>query len=315
MAAEAEEESQEQMEARHEAEDRELEERVLSHLEAVKASSGKGKKAKEKTEAAERDVEQWRYELRTRQQEERDALEERQAGAAEHAAPAARQEPAKPAATETGASKEAEEEAERVLRKKEKALKKRQLRSKKELDREEELERKQREAGPSARELELAAIAAQLAGLKPPLRVLEVTGDGHCLYRAVADQLRRFRPELHIWAKGPDRAHEEMRALCADALRLRSGEYEPFAELNDDEDFSSYCDRVENSADWGGELELRALADQLGAQVLVHRAGEPEPLVLGRAGTGAPLHVSYHQHWLALGEHYNSAALHESEGG
>jgi len=175
------------------------------------------------------------------------------------------------------------------------------------------LEKEKLNAGPSQRALEREAISQQLSKQTPPLAVLEVIGDGHCLYRALADQLRRFRPDLHQWAKAPDAAHEEMRAVCARALRERRDSYEPFAELVDGEDFAGYCSRVERSADWGGELELRALADELHARILVYRADSPAPLELGedRRG-GEPLRVTYHRHWYALGEHYNSAVLAES---
>jgi len=90
-------------------------------------------------------------------------------------------------------------------------------------------------------------------------------------------------------------------------LRKGSENFSPFAELADGEDFEGYCSRVEKSADWGGELELRALADELCVRIVVHRADE-EPLVLGeKASAEDPqLQVAYHQHYYALGEHYNS---------
>ena len=54
-----------------------------------------------------------------------------------------------------------------------------------------------------------------------------------------------------------------MRRVCADSLRKSTESYAPFAELQEGEDFEGYCHRVETSSDWGGELELRALADAL----------------------------------------------------
>lgn len=99
--------------------------------------------------------------------------------------------------------------------------------------------------------------------------------------------------------------HEEVRLICAKALREHPDDYAPFAELADDEDYAGYCSRVDETAAWGGQLELRAIADALGARIIVHRAEDSEPLVLG-VGEGAPLQISYHQYYYALGEHYNS---------
>eukprot|EP00439_Symbiodinium_sp_Y106_P060456 s2496_g8.t3 len=167
------------LEARHEKEIADLEERAKAHVEKVKETAGKGKKAKQAIETAEREVDQWLYDLRERQKEELEELAERLSGHPKEAA----------AAKEEKASEEPsaeDDEAERARRKKEKAQKKRQNRADKE---------------------------ARMA----------------------------FRGDRHVEG------------------------YAPFAELKEGEDFEGYCGRVESSADWGGELELRALADALKA--------------------------------------------------
>lgn len=297
-------ETREQLLARQEAEEEELEERVRAHLEPHLAG-GKSKKAKAAADAAEREVEQWRYEMSERHREELEALEEGAAPAAEDAESSGK------AAAEAAAPVVSPEESEaaKVQRKKEKAQQKKQNRAQKAKDKEEEIEREKANAGPSQRELELAKLTVQLAKEKPHLAVHEVMGDGHCLYRAVADQIRRYRPDLHSWNKSADLAHEEVRVLCAQALRKGKDDYECFAELKDGENYQGYCSRVENSADWGGHLELRALADTLRVQILVYRAGE-DPITLGNSsGKDVPLRLTFHQFWFALGEHYNSAVL------
>eukprot|EP00928_Gymnodinium_smaydae_P062376 TRINITY_DN46259_c0_g1_i1.p1 TRINITY_DN46259_c0_g1~~TRINITY_DN46259_c0_g1_i1.p1 ORF type:complete len:303 (+),score=94.63 TRINITY_DN46259_c0_g1_i1:58-966(+) len=286
------------MEARHEAEEEELREKGAAHVEEARKKAGKGKKAAAAIDAAERELERWLYELHERHEQE---LQDR--ASAPGGGSTAPEPPSEPP---TEASKEAEvTEEERARRKKEKSQRKRDNRSKREEEREQEKERERLEAGPSARELELAAIAARLARLKPPQRVFEVAADGNCLYHAVGDQLRRAGYQLR---SGSSSTFQEVRSLCADFLRRSPEEYAPFAELADGEDYDGYCNRVEQSADWGGELELRALADGLGAQIVVHRAEAAEPLMLGSDRNGAlpPLQVAYHRHYYALGEHYNS---------
>jgi len=294
----------EEVEARHERELEEMAAKCVALVDAAKASAGKGKKAKEKIEAAERQAEQMEYELQERHREELEEVQGWQEGSDRdnQVATSKPEEESKPAV-----AADAEDEAQRAQRKKEKGAKKRQNRASKEAEREAAREQERLEAGPSAREVELEAIERRLKACKPPLQVLEVAADGNCLYRSVADQLRRLRPELHEWTLPANRAHEEVRSICASSLREREETYSPFAELKDNEDFAGYCDRVEHSCDWGGHLELRALADALQAPIHVYRA-EEDALVLGGESNdgGAPLKVAYHRHYYALGEHYNS---------
>eukprot|EP00929_Paragymnodinium_shiwhaense_P013889 TRINITY_DN121737_c0_g1_i1.p1 TRINITY_DN121737_c0_g1~~TRINITY_DN121737_c0_g1_i1.p1 ORF type:complete len:331 (+),score=89.83 TRINITY_DN121737_c0_g1_i1:71-994(+) len=298
---------QRELEARQEQEVEEMDVKCREHLAAVTASAGKGKKAKEKIDQAERECEQWRYEMNTRHEEEFEELAALVAGGKAPAVEAEEEDAGGKADAGDGMTA-AEREAESIRKKKEKAAKKRQQKSDKEKDKREAVEREKAEAGPSARELELEAITARLKACKPrALRVHEVAADGHCLYRSIADQITRVRPDAHKFKLGSERAYEEVRSLCADTLRKDPDSYSPFAELADGEDFEGYCNRVENTACWGGELEIRALADALRVQVLVHRAEAADPLELGAPRAGdAPLQVAYHRHYYALGEHYNS---------
>eukprot|EP00930_Biecheleria_cincta_P006317 TRINITY_DN107304_c0_g1_i1.p1 TRINITY_DN107304_c0_g1~~TRINITY_DN107304_c0_g1_i1.p1 ORF type:complete len:318 (+),score=90.99 TRINITY_DN107304_c0_g1_i1:47-1000(+) len=295
-----------ELEERHEREEAELDEKCKAHLEATQAKAGKSKKSKEAVEAAEREVEQWQYELRERQKAEMEKFQEHLSSGPAAASVA---EPEPSAAGYSASTIDAViSEEEKARKKKEKAQKKRQSRADKEAEREAEKERERLEAGPSRRETELAALKIKLAKQKPPMTILEIPADGNCLYRSIAHQIREFRPDLHNLKRSAEEGFFEVRALCADSLRKDSDQYSPFAELKDGEDFLGYCERVENSADWGGELELRALADALNVHIHVFRAEASEPLILGSAAkqAGEPLRVAFHQYYYALGEHYNS---------
>ncbi len=86
---------------------------------------------------------------------------------------------------------------------------------------------------------------------------------------------------------------------------------------------SRYCDRLVRSSCWGGHPELRALSCTVGVPIVVFQATHP-PLVFrpsgaqsgGGAGAQLPpggvfdtefaLRLSFHRHYLTLGEHYNS---------
>lgn len=95
-------------------------------------------------------------------------------------------------------------------------------------------------------------------------------------------------------------------ALCADTLQSHQDEFAPFCELNDDiATFDDYVQRVRDSAEWGGHLELRALGMALDRPIHIFKAGASEPLHIHEQGCGEPIRLSYHHHYYALGEHYN----------
>jgi len=160
-------------------------------------------------------------------------------------------------------------------------------------------------AGPTKRDQEVASV---LEKLKPSgLRLREVEADGHCLYRAVADQVvQAGRGTFTADTKDP---HLLLRTMCARYMAQHRQDFEPYIAPDGEGDapltFQQYCDRVKNTADWGGQLELRALAGALETPIKVVGA-DSNPIVMGEQFSGDPLTVTYHRHYLTLGEHYNS---------
>jgi OTU domain-containing protein 6 len=65
------------------------------------------------------------------------------------------------------------------------------------------------------------------------------------------------------------------------------------------------CECVLRSGEWGGQLEVQALADSLQVPITVHSADAP-PLLVGERFDGHPMHLAFHRFYCALGEHYNS---------
>ena len=67
-------------------------------------------------------------------------------------------------------------------------------------------------------------------------------------------------------------------------------------------------------AEWGGQLEIRALCCCLERRILVYSADSPVLTmgeeVVGAAAEKQPLKLAYHRHYYALGEHYNSVTPH-----
>ncbi|KAJ3358943.1 OTU domain-containing protein 6B [Allomyces javanicus] len=134
------------------------------------------------------------------------------------------------------------------------------------------------------------------------LRVHSIAPDGHCLYASIAHQLADAS------------TYTTLRQLAAQHLRKHPDEYRPFlvdeatGDMLTDDGFRAYCTKIESTAEWGGQIELRALAEALRRPIAVYQSSSPDPLVLGAefGPIDQALRVSYHQHQYGLGEHYNS---------
>ncbi|CDP12903.1 unnamed protein product [Coffea canephora] len=114
------------------------------------------------------------------------------------------------------------------------------------------------------------------------LVINEMKPDGHCLYRAVEDQ-----------------------------LALQAGDGESTDTLA--EKFENYCTEVESTAAWGGQLELGALTHCLKKHIMIFSGSFPDvemgneyKFVGGNGLSNKSIMLSYHRHAFGLGEHYNS---------
>ncbi|KAF4352909.1 hypothetical protein F8388_003300 [Cannabis sativa] len=139
--------------------------------------------------------------------------------------------------------------------------------------------------------------------------------DGHCLYRAVEDQLA-----VLSGGRSPHN-YQELRELVASYMRKNASDFLPFFlsenAVEDDgsddslaEKFENYCKEVETTAAWGGQLELEALTHYLRKHIMVFSGSFPD-VEMGKeyksnSGTDTSIRLSYHKHAFGLGEHYNS---------
>ena len=100
----------------------------------------------------------------------------------------------------------------------------------------------------------------------------------------------------------------DLRYQAVMSMKDHPAMFSPF--LPEGETLDSYCKKVCNNGEWGGELELRALSLALKRQIWVHRLHSPI-IKWGEDEGFDPddaLHLTYHQHQYALGAHYNSAS-------
>ena len=166
-------------------------------------------------------------------------------------------------------------------------------------------------AKPSARDLEANALADQVANLG--LRIVDIPPDGDCLFGAVAHQ-RRFHDDDDTVSIA------KLRDLAASTMQKYPAMFLPF--LPEGDSLDAYCAKVRTPAEWGGQLELRALALALRRPIFVYSARAPVVKMCHQDFPTAtayrraffisvlrdlPLAVTYHENLYALGEHYNSA--------
>ncbi|KAK7932139.1 hypothetical protein PG985_002851 [Apiospora marii] len=135
----------------------------------------------------------------------------------------------------------------------------------------------------------------------------EIQPDGHCLFSAVADQLRESSIPLDGTAAA-ELPYRTVRRRATDYMQAHEEDFAPFME----DDFGSYVAKIRDTAEWGGQLELMALARSYGVEIKVvqeQRTETIDPGELGGDGEGGErktIWLAYYRHGYGLGEHYNS---------
>uniref|UniRef100_A0A2P2JRL6 OTU-like cysteine protease family protein n=1 Tax=Rhizophora mucronata TaxID=61149 RepID=A0A2P2JRL6_RHIMU len=195
-----------------------------------------------------------------------------------------------------------------------KGAKKRGKRARQEAEREKRIQEEQsslvsdRMIEDGKLETKLEPLGLTVNGIKP---------DGHCLYRAVEDQLALLSGGSSPYT------YQELREMVAAYMRENVSDFTPFFlsdnPLEEDSDsspadrFENYCKEIESTAAWGGQLELGALSHCLRRHIRILSGSFPD-VEMGKeyepdGGTGsstASIMLSYHKHAFGLGEHYNS---------
>lgn len=164
---------------------------------------------------------------------------------------------------------------------------------------------------PNLRESERRTITDQLK--KFGLQEQDIRPDGHCLYSAVADQLTslslRLQPDnMSVSSSDGEQqlpGYKLIRQVAAEYVQLHADDFEPFLE----EPLDDYVRKIRETAEWGGHLELLAIARAYGLKINVlqgdGRLEEIEP-DSGNKGNHASIWLAYYRHNFGLGEHYNS---------
>ncbi|KAF7686156.1 hypothetical protein HF521_015518 [Silurus meridionalis] len=191
-----------------------------------------------------------------------------------------------------------------------KAQKRRDKKAAQEKERENRIAEAEVENLSGSRHQEGLKLSQKLA--EKQLQIKEISSDGHCMYRAVEDQLAGRGSSLGI---------HELRLQTSCYMRSHQDDFCPSlptpargrcslqclqhqCSFSTDE-FEKYCSDVAETAAWGGQLELRALTHVLQIPIEVIQADSPA-IVTGDEYNKPPISLVYMRHAYGLGEHYNS---------
>ncbi|KAI9711353.1 MAG: hypothetical protein M1812_007202 [Candelaria pacifica] len=164
--------------------------------------------------------------------------------------------------------------------------------------------------GPTLRDQEREIMLKEFH--KYGLKEQEIRADGHCLYSAVADQLTELgvglQPEVNVEAdenghepRMPD--YRKVRMVAAECITRHPDDFVPFLE----EPLDEYTHKIRDTGEWGGQLELLALARSYGIEINVLQGdGRVEKIEPSEGTTEKKIWLGYYRHHFGLGEHYNS---------
>lgn len=153
---------------------------------------------------------------------------------------------------------------------------------------------------PDRRSEEITAMQRRLSSLS--LTEHLIAPDGHCLYSAFADQVLYSTPSSFSSSAGDELDYKLARRKCADYIVSHRADFEPFLE----EAFEEHVRKVGETAEWGGQTEVLALAKAFGVVVNVVQAEGRGVERMNDEGTGGEVWLGYYRHSFGLGEHYNS---------
>ncbi|KAL4953159.1 hypothetical protein BDW69DRAFT_9543 [Aspergillus filifer] len=159
---------------------------------------------------------------------------------------------------------------------------------------------------------------------KLKLKEIDINPDGHCLFSAVACQLDEMglglRPDpsrivlpsttqsrIDTSVSPRHDGYRAVRAVTADFITEHRDDFEAFME----EPLDEYTRKIKLTAEWGGQLELQAIARAYGVDInVVQGDGRIEKIEGGDSedenGEKRVIWLAYYRHTYGLGEHYNA---------
>ncbi|RFU29912.1 Ubiquitinyl hydrolase 1, partial [Scytalidium lignicola] len=134
-----------------------------------------------------------------------------------------------------------------------------------------------------------------------------IAPNGHCLFSAVADQLSRAGIPIGAESDAELQETERYKPVRRAAARYMEAHPDDFAAWLE-EPLQDHIYKIRDTAEWGGHLELLALAKSYNVEICVLQNGSSQTIEPGTDGK-SPLEkiwLAYYRHGFGLGEHYNS---------
>jgi OTU domain-containing protein 6 len=155
---------------------------------------------------------------------------------------------------------------------------------------------------PDLRERELEAMKEHLKRLD--LTEITIRPDGHCMYSSVATQLEAEQLQIsesdHNLSVKP---YQRVRNTVGNFISNHPDDFAAFLE----EPLDVYVSKIKDTPEWGGQLELQAVARAYNVDINVLQAdGRIEKIESGSSTSHDPLWLAYYRHSYSLGEHYNA---------
>ena len=108
---------------------------------------------------------------------------------------------------------------------------------------------------------------------------------------------------LRLDALSQQTAYKATREVAASYIAANGEDFTPFLE----EPLDRYVQTIRQTGEWGGHIELLALARAYGRDInVLHSDGKIDTIQCGSSTEVDPLWLSYYRHNFGLGEHYNS---------
>lgn len=205
---------------------------------------------------------------------------------------------------------------------------KRNRQKERKLRKQQELEKLKLEAAkeaallPDLKKIEADALLIKCKELG--LKQQEIRADGHCLYYSILDQLtQRHLPNMFSSYSIPksfkffDKPEdfygnlnvELLRQLNVSYLKENKEVYE-FLLFDDNSsklmDFDNYCDKMENTAAWGGEIELSVFSKIFNCQIFIMQQDTHYSIGDDEEAKNPEFKLVYYKHTFTLGAHYGS---------
>ena len=148
------------------------------------------------------------------------------------------------------------------------------------------------------------------------LKEIDIEPDGHCLYSAVANQLVETGVALKPGKDLGDVSSQskssmkqdgfrDVRAATAEFILANSDDFAPFLE----EPVEQYARNIKLTTEWGGQLELQAIARAYRLHInVIQGDGRIEKFEPDTGDNYVPktIWLAYYRHSYGLGEHYNA---------